>query len=326
MKNLPNSPRPGSLRSLGRSVFPILLLASSLGCQRQQAPSDYRLLPAFPGQARFERPLLLEHTKADPGHYYVVCQDGKIFRIPSDASSKSRSVFFDGTGKILGPSNGGHNEEGLLGFAFDPEYAKNSFVYVYYSKRVDRNGRKSVIARYKVDRASGAERDGEGGDTQKRAEASRKAPVCKPDSELVLLEIPQPWGNHNGGTIVFGHDGMLYVALGDGGAGGDPKGNGQKLSTLLASVLRIDVRGASKEAPYAVPKDNPFVGKKGARPEIWAYGLRNPWRISFDRKTGELWCGDVGQNRWEEVDRIVRGGNYGWRLLGGAHPHDRRWL
>jgi quinoprotein glucose dehydrogenase len=150
-------------------------------------------------------------------------------------------------------------------------------------------------------------------------------PVVDRASEVIVMRIDQPWGNHNGGTIVFGPDAMLYVALGDGGARADRGGNGQNLGTLLGSVLRIDVRHASEEEPYLVPDDNPFVGAEGARGEIWAYGLRNPWRISFDRANGDLWCGDVGQDVWEEVDRLVRGGNYGWPLEEGLHvfPPDR---
>jgi glucose/arabinose dehydrogenase len=127
-----------------------------------------------------------------------------------------------------------------------------------------------------------------------------------------MLEVAQPFANHNGGALEFGPDGMLYVALGDGGSGGDPQGNGQNTNALLGKILRIDVSGDA----YRVPPDNPFAGG-GGRGEIWAYGFRNPWRITFDRETGELWAGDVGQNTWEEVDRVVRGGNYGWNVLEG---------
>ncbi|MEV4563598.1 PQQ-dependent sugar dehydrogenase [Nonomuraea sp. NPDC049419] len=136
-----------------------------------------------------------------------------------------------------------------------------------------------------------------------------------------VLKVDQPYANHNGGQLAFGPDGHLYIALGDGGSGGDPEGNGQDLGTLLGKILRIDPRG---DEPYAVPRDNPFVGKSGARPEIWAYGLRNPWRFTFDRESGDLWIGDVGQNAWEEVDREPAGSkggaNYGWNLREGRRP------
>ena len=154
------------------------------------------------------------------------------------------------------------------------------------------------------------------------------ASTADKDSELVILEIPQPAGNHNGGQLAFGPDGYLYVGLGDGGRGGDPFGNGQDLGTLLGSILRIDVSEASPTRPYQVPGDNPFVGITGALGEIWAYGLRNPWRFSFDSQYGDsgygdsesarLWVGDVGQNNREEVDLVQKGLNYGWNVMEGT--------
>jgi glucose/arabinose dehydrogenase len=178
-------------------------------------------------------------------------------------------------------------EEGLLGFAFAPDYEQSGEFYVYYTAG---DPRRSVIERYRAV-------DG----------------VADPSSTSVVLEVEQPYPNHNGGAIAFGPDGMLYIALGDGGAGGDPHGHGQDTETLLGSILRIDV---SQSAAYTSPPDNPFAQGGGA-PEVWAYGLRNPWRITFDRESGELWAGDVGQGEYEEVDRIVRGGNYGWNIVEG---------
>jgi glucose/arabinose dehydrogenase len=270
-----------------------------------QQPAQVAFTDAFPAQADFERPLFLAYDEDDPAHYWVVEQTGRILRIPRDGDDGARQVVLDWSERCLHPSNGGHNEEGLLGFAFDPEWGTaNHHVYIYYSHRVGGEGqglvRESIVSRLTTTDDGGAV-------------------TADPISELVLLRVPQPWGNHNGGTIVFGPDRMLYIALGDGGAANDQAGNGQNLGTLLAAVLRIDVRDATAEAPYRVPGDNPFVGREGARPEIWAWGLRNPWRIAFDRETGDLWCGDVGQNLWEEVDRLIAGGNYGWPLMEGTH-------
>ena len=184
------------------------------------------------------------------------------------------------------------SEEGLLGLALDPGGTRH--LYVYYSAA---NPRRSVVSRFTAEaKDSGAD----------------------PDSELVILEVEQPHSNHNGGQIAFGPDGYLYIGLGDGGSAGDPQGNGQDTSTLLGSILRIDVSQSTPEQPYAIPPGNPFADG-GGRPEIWAYGLRNPWRFSFDRDTGDLWAGDVGQNQWEEIDIIEREGNYGWNTLEGSH-------
>jgi glucose/arabinose dehydrogenase len=188
------------------------------------------------------------------------------------------------------------DEQGLLGLALHPRYASNGYFYVNYT---DRNGN-TVIARFTADPAG----------------ASARA-----DSEKILLRINQPYPNHNGGSMKFGPDGYLYMGLGDGGSGGDPQGNGQNTAVLLGKILRIDVDGGD---PYAIPPGNPFVNG-GGRPEIWAYGLRNPWRISFDSLTSDLYIADVGQNTWEEVDfqpAGAKGGiNYGWNYMEGNHPY-----
>ena len=219
---------------------------------------------------------------------YVVLQPGRIVFFPNDREVDSAELFLDIRDRV----NDRGEEEGLLGLAFDPQYADNGHFYVYYSAS---GPRRSVVSRFS------ASADGRAG----------------PGSERILLEVPQPFSNHNGGQIAFGPDGYLYIALGDGGSRGDPQGNGQDLGTLLGSILRIDVSTVDSTGAYAVPADNPFVGHSGARPEIWASGLRNPWRFSFDRATGDLWTADVGQNRFEEVDIIRPGLNYGWNIMEG---------
>lgn len=269
--------------------------------------------PAFPAQPGFDRPLFVAFTAADAAMAYVVTQPGHVFRIPRDGSKSERSTYLDLSAKVFLD----HNEEGLLGFAFDPAYTENGFVYACWTERIPvreevmpngkkwKSNRQSVISRF-------ATKPGDDG------------LVADPASELRVFEVFQPFGNHNGGTIVFGPDQMLYVALGDGGAANDPFGCGQDKTTLLGKVLRLDVAGATKEKPCAIPKDNPFVGEAGARGEIWCYGVRNPWRMAFDRQTGELWCGDVGQNRIEEVDRLVKGGNYGWNAMEASEEFAQR--
>jgi glucose/arabinose dehydrogenase len=187
------------------------------------------------------------------------------------------------------------SEQGLLGLAFHPGYADNGLFYVNYT---DPNG-DSVVARYQV---------------------SSDPDLADPATGAVILFQPQPFPNHNGGNLVFGPDGYLWIGFGDGGSGGDPRGNGQNGATWLGKLLRIDVDGAF---PYAVPADNPFVASPGVLPEIWGMGLRNPWRYSFDRLTGDLYVGDVGQNIWEEIDFVPvsppAGLNFGWNVAEGNH-------
>ena len=278
------------------------------------AAPEVQFVPAFSAKAKFDRPLLVEFTATDPEVAYVVTQPGQILRVPRDPAKEEQAVFFD----IVGKTWTDNWEEGLLGFAFDPDYATNGQVYVYWTEKIaktegvmaggrkTRSERQSVISRFA---------------TKKNEQG---APIVDMASELRLMQIFQPFGNHNGGTIVFGPDKMLYVALGDGGAANDPFGNSQSKAVLLGKVLRIDVRGATADKPYAIPADNPFVQEEGARGEIWCWGVRNPWRITFDRRTGDLWCGDVGQNRIEEVCRLVKGGNYGWNLMEGTEVFKTR--
>ena len=271
-------------------IAPLLLLA--LSAVAGVAPSPNAALPSlelervFPALT-FERPVFLTHAGDGSGLVYVVEQHGVVHRIVPGPPERSE-VFLDISARV---SRRG-NEEGLLGLAFDPAFVENGRFYVYYSAA---SPRRSVLSRFEM---------GRGG-------------LSDAASESVLLEVPQPYRNHNGGMIEFGPDGMLYVALGDGGSAGDPRRHGQNLGTLLGTILRVDVTSEGG-APYVIPSDNPFVGRSGARGEIWAYGLRNAWRFSFDRETGDLWTGDVGQNALEEVDIVRRGGNYGWNEMEGS--------
>lgn len=241
----------------------------------------------------FNRPLEFTYAPDGSNRVFVVEQEGKIHVFANDPGVKETKIFLDITEVV---SRDG-NEEGLLGLAFHPDYRENGEFFVYYSTRP----RASIVSRFRVspDDPEWADRG----------------------SEERLLRIEQPFGNHNGGSIRFGPDGYLYIGLGDGGSAHDPLGHGQNLETLLGSILRIDVDRRDEGKKYAVPEDNPFVlmGDR-ARGEIWAYGLRNVWRLAFDRATGDLWAGDVGQNRYEEVDLIKRGGNYGWNIREGFHP------
>ena len=268
------------------------LAAPDLALTQQPAALPPQALEtAFPSLS-FERMTGLTHAGDGTSRLWVTTQAGQVMVFANDRQTATASVFLDIGSKV---STAG-NEEGLLGLAFDPQYAANGYFYVYYSAA---NPRRSVVARFSVSASN-----------PNRADSS---------SELVLLEVPQPFQNHNGGAITFGPDGYLYMGLGDGGSGGDPLGHGQNTATLLGSILRIDVGGATAQQPYRVPAGNPLVGAAGARDEIWAYGLRNPWRIAFDPATGELWAGDVGQGQYEEVDVIKKGHNYGWNVMEGFH-------
>jgi glucose/arabinose dehydrogenase len=250
-----------------------------------------RLERVFP-ELKFQRLTNLEQPDDGQSHMFVTEQPGRIHVFPIDPETIKAKVFLDIRDRV---SDSG-NEEGLLGLAFDAKYSTNGYFYVFYSAS---SPRRSVLSRFSVNRSD--------------------PNMADPSSETIILEIPQPYKNHNGGQIAFGADGYLYIGLGDGGSGSDPMGNAQNIGTLLGAILRIDVWSVSENKSYGIPIDNPFVGIKGAREEIWAYGLRNPWRFSFDATTGLLWAGDVGQRRWEEIDIVEKGVNYGWNTMEGGH-------
>lgn len=243
------------------------------------------------------RPIVVTHANDGSDRLFVATQRGVIHVFPNRQDAKTTKVFLNMQRKVVYKDK--QNEEGLLGLAFHPNYKTDGRFFVYYTTTAAPHT--SVISSFKVSR-----------DDPNRAD---------PDSEQVILRVKQPFWNHNGGTLAFGPDGYLYIALGDGGSANDPMGNGQNLKTLLGSILRIDVNRKTRRRNYAIPKDNPFVGRgKAARPEIYAYGLRNVWRMSFDRKTGKLWAADVGQKLWEEINIIEKGGNYGWNIREAMHP------
>jgi glucose/arabinose dehydrogenase len=236
-------------------------------------------------------PIGMEIPTDGSGRLFVLEQAGRIRIIQSGALVAI--PFLDITSKV---ESGG--EEGLLGLAFHPSFSANRRFFIYYTRRVS-GQLQSVFSEYAASASN-----------PNQADAA---------SERILLVVNQPFDNHNGGQLAFGPDGFLYIALGDGGSGGDPQGNGQNTGVLLGKILRIDVDGAfAPGKQYDIPPDNPFASG-GGLPEIWAYGLRNPWRFSFDRSTGRLFAGDVGQGNFEEVDIITKGGNFGWNEMEGAH-------
>ena len=248
---------------------------------------------AFPNIS-FNRMVFLTHAGDGSGYLFLVLQEGQIIVFQNNDDVESLIVFLDIRDRV----DDSENEEGLLGLAFDPHYESNGYFYVHYTAS---SPARSIISRFSV-----------------TVDDQQKADI---ESELVILQINQPYDNHNGGHIAFGPDGYLYIGLGDGGNGGDPHGNGQNNRTLLGTILRIDVSDSSEQKKYGIPPDNPFAGLKYEKNEIWAYGLRNPWRFSFDEETGLLWVGDVGQNKFEEIDIVEKGGNYGWNVLEGFHCH-----
>ena len=242
------------------------------------------------------RPIMLTHAGDGTNRIFVPIQQGTIHVFPNDEAATATKVFLDITKKVRYLDK--QNEEGLLGMAFHPKYKQNGEFFVFYTDVKSKMA--NVVSRFRVSR-----------DDPNKAD---------PASEEVIIRFEKPFWNHDGGTILFGPDGYLYITHGDGGAGDDPHENGQNLKTLLGKVLRIDVDHKENGKNYAIPKDNPFVGKKDAAPENWAFGLRNIWRMAFDRKTGELWAGEVGQNLYEEINILKAGGNYGWSIREALHP------
>ena len=263
-------------------------------CAAGDLPAQ-EVVNAFPHLV-FHQPIFLTGCNDGSDRVFVAQQTGVIDVFPDDSATATVKTFLD-LSSLISSSAG---EEGLLGLAFHPRYAQNGYFYVDYTAP---GPLRTVVARYKVSTTDPDKAD--------------------PLSASVVIEIPQPFSNHNGGMLAFGADGDLYIGMGDGGSEGDPMNYGQDRTALLGKILRIDVDDTTATTHYTIPLDNPFAGNdSGYRQEIWAYGLRNPWRFSFDTITGRLWAGDVGQDSLEEVDIIHGGQNYGWKIMEGFACYD----
>lgn len=273
-------------RILIASTITVAVCANAAGAQEPR----YRVVPAFPS-LDFVKPVDLQSARDGSGRLFVVEQGGVVRVFANRADARESQVFLDLRDRV----NTDGNEMGLLGLVFSPAFATDKTFFVDYTaskftRRITR------VSRFRAGATS--------------ADAG---------SEDIVIEIAQPFSNHNGGQVAFGPDKMLYIAMGDGGSAGDPQGNGQNRDALLGKILRLDV----SKRPYVIPADNPFRGNKdGWKEEIWAFGLRNPWRFSFDRESGQLWAGDVGQVSWEEVNIVEKGGNYGWDCMEGVGPYE----
>jgi hypothetical protein len=289
---------------------------SNTSCVAGDAPAASIALgldQVFAGVSPFTMPVLMLQEPKSSASWYVVQKTGIVYAFDNQPNVTSKRVFIDVSSRIAVNASSATDERGLLGMAFHPDYPTDPRVYLSYTETVG-SQLVSRVVEYQTK------------DQGQTLDDSTRRPI---------LTVNQPEANHNGGNIAFGPDGYLYIGLGDGGGGGDAHGatgNGQRLSTLLGKILRIDVSGNTGSTRYKIPADNPFAGgavcnnDAGAFtancPEIYAYGFRNPWRWSFDSAKGDLWVGDVGQDNWEEVDRVTKGGNYGWRCREGAHAYN----
>lgn len=276
-------------------LFPIILFGLASSCSNtekevtENPDKSIQALDAFPS-LRFTSPVDIKHAGDESNRLFVVEQAGTIKVFENAAGTQNAATFLDIKSKV---ASGG--ERGLLGLAFDPDYKNNGFFYINYTRA---NPLTTVIARYKATTPAG-----------------NAADVA---SETILFTFAQPYDNHNGGSLQFGKDGYLYIATGDGGSGGDPLNNAQNRKSMLGKILRIDVKSSTK-GNYGIPAENPYSSStEGFLPEIYAYGLRNPWKISFDSASDKLVAADVGQNEREEINLITKGGNYGWRIKEGV--------
>lgn len=290
---------PGIARSMrSHSTSDSTAPHTGIATQLPISSSGYELLRAFPN-VQVERPTSVVIPPDGKGRLFLVQQRGKVLILPKDENAHETECFLDISDRGL-VTEQGEFEMGLLGLAFHPQFAENGKFY-FNSTRGD--ALRTVISEMQVSKVDPS-----------------KADVS---TERILIEQQQPFWNHNSGNVTFGPDGYLYLTLGDGGKRDDPLRTAQNLFELLGKVLRIDVNHAQGGRPYGIPADNPFASTEGARPEIWAYGFRNPWGISFDPE-GRLWVADVGQDVWEEVNVVEKGGNYGWSHREGARPFPLR--
>lgn len=282
------------LAAFAMLASPAAVITAQSELPAQPPASAVDLVPVVTGLVR---PLYITDAGDGTGRLFVVEQGGKIWVV--EDGQKLETPFLD-VAALVSPeatTPASYTERGLLGLAFHPDYAENGVFFINYT---DVSGNTAIV-RYEV--------------------FADQPNVANPDSATVILTVQQPYANHNGGHLIFGPDGYLYIGMGDGGSQGDPQGNAQNLGSYLGKILRIDIDDES--GLYGIPTDNPFVGRDDALPEIWAYGLRNPWRFNFDRETGDLWIGDVGGSAWEEVDYQPAdwpgGANYGWNRMEGMH-------
>ena len=272
-----------------KNIYQLILISCFVSFLR----AELSIENAFPDLS-FQDPVGIYHAGDESNRIFVLEQEGRIKVFENDPAASSAQMFLDITSIV--DQDGGYTEEGLLGLAFHPNYSENGYFYVNYTEH---NPRRNVIARYTV--------------------SANNPNQANYGSSEIILEVNQPYTNHNGGQMEFGPDDYLYIIFGDGGSAGDPQGHGQNLSTLLGSLIRIDVDNPSDGLNYGIPSDNPFTEVLSARDEIYAYGLRNMWRFSFDLETGFLWGADVGQNAYDEIDIIHPGLNYGWNTMEGNH-------
>jgi len=272
-------------------TFILSQIVFSMVFSNEPSKSAVSVQNAFPN-LKFKNPVDLTFADDGSNRIFVVEKRGRIQVFENDSKTTAASVFLD-ISTLVHDSG----ECGLLGLTFHPKFKTNGYFFVNYTTK---KPVKTIIARFEVD--------------------PKNKNQALPESFLSILEIDQPYENHNGGQIVFGPDGFLYIGMGDGGSGGDPKNFGQNLNSLLGKMLRIDIDKPANGLHYSIPASNPFVKKSPEiREEIYAYGLRNPWRFSFDTKTKKLWCADVGQNLWEEISIITSGGNFGWKIMEGKN-------